>query len=108
MIEKLCELPQWFFTSGQGNDMASKHYNTLADLNQIDWECIQQSNFSKSDGDFDRPRRYQAEFLVFNEVPLNKIESLNVYDQNAANIVKGLLNENNVNLAVNIQSQYFF
>lgn len=47
LIEKLSELPQWFFTDGQGNDMASSHYNNLADLEQLDWDCIQQSVFQK-------------------------------------------------------------
>lgn len=80
LIEKLAELPKWFFTNGQGNDMASSHYNKLADLEQIDWDCIQKSDFSKSDGDYDRQRRYQAEFLVHKMVPLESIESLNVYN----------------------------
>ncbi|HAK75750.1 MAG TPA: hypothetical protein DCR35_03660 [Runella sp.] len=41
-------------------------------------------------------------------MPLRKIESLNVYDQNSANSVNKLLIENNINLAVNIQTEYFF
>ncbi|HBB01206.1 MAG TPA: hypothetical protein DCZ19_09085 [Porphyromonadaceae bacterium] len=108
LIEVLANLPKWFFTDGQGNDMISNHYNNLADLIQIDWDCIQQSNFSKNDGDYDRPRRYQAEFLVYNEVPLEYIESLNVYDQITADRVNNLLNKNNINLTVNVQPQYFF
>jgi hypothetical protein len=108
LIHELATLPQWFFTDGQGNDMASGHYNNITDLQQIDWNCIQQSTFSKSVDDYDRPRRYQAEFLVYKEVPLNKIESLNVYDQQAADYVNALLIKNNINLAVNIQPQYFF
>ena len=108
LIEQLSALPQWFFTDGQGNDMASSHYNNLSNLEQIDWSCIQQSNFSKSDGDYDRPRRYQAEFLVHEAVPLGKVESLNVYEQGSANFVNKLLTEKNINLSVNIQTQYFF
>lgn len=108
LIEHLSELPKWFFTDGQGNDMASSHYNNLSDLEQIDWSCIQQSNFSKSDGDYDRPRRYQAEFLVHGAVPLEKIESLNVFDQSSADFVNKLLTEKNINLAVNILTQYLF
>lgn len=108
LIEDLANLPQWFFTDGQGNDMASSHYNNLAELEQIDWSCIQQSDFSKSDGDYDRARRYQAEFLVYGGVPLDKIESLNVYNQDTADYVSNILKENNINLAVNIQPQYFF
>lgn len=36
------------------------------------------------------------------------IESLNVYSQSAADYVNGILNGNSINLAVNIQPQYFF
>lgn len=108
LIEDMTNLPRWFFTDGQGNDMASGHYNDLNEIDAIDWQCIQNSDFTKSDGDFDRPRRYQAEFLVHHEVPIDNIESLNVYNQQAADVVNDILNENNINLAVNIQPQYFF
>ena len=108
LIEDLADLPQWFFTDGQGNDMATDHYNNLAELDTIDWEAIQQSNFKKSDGDYDRPRRYQAEFLVHQRVPVESIESLNVYNQDAADYVNEQLTQNNINLAVHIQPKYFF
>lgn len=108
LIADLAMLPQWFFTDGQGNDFVSNHYNDLANLGQIDWLSIQNSEFSKSDGDYDRPRRYQAEFLVHRQVPLTRVESLNVYNDHAANIVNNILNQNNINLAVNIQPKYFF
>jgi hypothetical protein len=73
----------------------------------IDWQCIQNSNFSKSDGDYDRPRRYQAGFLVHGQVPLASIESLNVHNDQSENIVAHVLNQNNINLAVNVRPQYF-
>lgn len=110
LISELSKLPRWFFTNGQANikDGTVKHFNDLRHLDTIDWEAIQNSNFSKSDGDYDRPRRYQAEFLVHSQVPLAQIESLNVYNQAAADYVNNLLNTNNINLAVNIIPQYFF
>ncbi|EJL71281.1 type II toxin-antitoxin system toxin DNA ADP-ribosyl transferase DarT [Chryseobacterium populi] len=108
LINDLATLSQWFFTDGQGNDMASNHYNNLTNLEKIDWQSIQNSDFSKTDGDYDRPRRYQAEFLIFEQVPLIKIESLNVYNKHSADIVTNILNQYNINLAVNIQPQYFF
>ncbi len=109
LIEKLTKLPQWFFTDGQGNDMTTHHYNDLKDIDSIDWENIQQSNFNKSDGDYDRPRRYQAEFLVRGEVPCSSIESLNVYNEAAATYVSNLLNEYTFDhLPVHIQPIYFF
>lgn len=108
LIEELAELPRWFFTDGQGNDIATNHYNDLDSLDRVDWPCIQNSNFSKGEGDYDRPRRYQAEFLVSGEVPLARIESLNVYDQRTADRITQELANNNVNLPVNVQRQYFF
>ena len=62
----------------------------------------------KNDGDYDRPRRYQAEFLVYKKVPLDAIESLNVYNQAAADYVNGILGENDIEMVVNITSSYFF
>ena len=108
LIADLATLPQWFFTDGQGNDMVSNHYSNLANLSEIDWHSIQKSDFSKSDGDYDRPRRYQAEFLVHGQIPLTSIESLNVFNNQTREDIIQILSQNNINLAVNIQPQYFF
>jgi ssDNA thymidine ADP-ribosyltransferase, DarT len=108
LIADLAKLPQWFFTDGQGNNSLSHHYNDLARLDEIDWESIQNSHFSKTDNDTDRPRRYQAEFLVHEQVKVQAIESLQVYSQQAANQVIDVLKQNSINLAVEIQPKYFF
>jgi len=108
LISDLANLPQWFFTDGQANDMATQHYNNLAVLDNIDWLSIQTSNFNKSNGDYDRLRRYQAEFLVHQQVPIGHIESLNVFDVQSELVVNNILAQNNINLAVNIKPQYFF
>jgi hypothetical protein len=108
LIEHLATLSRWFFTDGQGNDMSSRHYNDLANLDAIDWECIQNCDFTKSDGDFDRPRRYQAEFLVHHEVPIDNIESLIVFNKTAEIFANQILNENNKGLTLHINPQYFF
>lgn len=107
-IEELAQQEQWFFTNGQGNDIASDHFNNLNDLDKIDWGIIQQSDFSKSNGDYDRPRRYQAEFLVKGGISTSSIESLVVYNEAAASKVEQIQKENNSNLAVHIHKPYFF
>lgn len=109
LVDTLATEDTWFFTDGQGNDAVTNHFNDLVELGQLDWAAIQNSNFSKTDGDFDRARRYQAEFLVYQQVPIAHIESLNVYNQAALGYVNGLLTEKNItNIAVNIQPLYFF
>lgn len=109
LIDELVKLSRWFFTDGQANVRdTTDHYNDLECLNKIDWANIQNSNFSKSDGDYDRPRRYQAEFLVHQEVPVKSIESINVYNSNTAHAVDVILKKHFSTLAVNIQPAYFF
>lgn len=107
-IKKLAQLSYFFFTDGQGNDMVTNHHNHLSQLDKIDWKNIQQCNFSKTNDDFDRARRYQAEFLVRNEVPVSCFDSLNVYNQEAATYVRAILKDKNSNLAVNIRPQFYF
>ena len=108
LISDLAKLNRFFFTDGQANTAITKHYTDLDYLGEIDWDSIQKSNFSKSE-DFDRPRRYQAEFLVHGHVPVSSIQSLHVYNEKAAQYVKNELDKLGIiNLQVHITPDYFF
>ncbi len=108
LIETLAKQPQWFFTDGQANDGETTHYNDLAYLNKIDWDCIQQSNFSKLDDDYDRPRRYQAEFLVHNSVPVECVESICVYNETMKKWAEQKIKEAGLEIPIHIYKPYFF
>ena len=106
-LKDLSNLPQFFFTDGQANDALTKHYNDTLHFNKIDWESIHASNFNK-DGDVDRPRRYQAEFLVRRHVPVEWIESFHTYNQKAATFVRDELEKAGNNIPVFVTTAYFF
>ena len=108
LIAKLAEQPKWFFTDGQANDGESIHYNDLKYLNKIDWNCIQKSDFSKTDGDYDRQRRYQAEFLVHEFVPVLSIESICVYNEQMKESTEDILTAMDLKIPVYIYKNYFF
>jgi hypothetical protein len=109
LIEELSKLGRFFFTDGQANVTSiTEHYHDLADLDKIDWNIIQRTDFKNEPGDTDKQRRYQAEFLVHGHVPVESIESLNVYNEKAANFVKKELAKTSLLLQVNIMPQYFF
>lgn len=107
-ISRLSSVNRFFFTDGQANDALTKHYNDLSKTNKIDWENIQKGNFSKSDGDFDRPRRYQAEFLVYYHVPVDAIESIVVYTEGTAKFVENELLKAGESFPVHISPESFF
>ncbi|MGI8634952.1 MAG: type II toxin-antitoxin system toxin DNA ADP-ribosyl transferase DarT [Segetibacter sp.] len=109
LIKTLATTPRFFFTDGQANDAFTNHYNQTHYGKNIDWDSIQTSNFSKSDGDFDRQRRYQAEFLVHQHVPLSMIESLCVYNRKAATFVQSELEKAGITtIPIHIQPAYYF
>lgn len=108
-INVLAGLERYFFTDGQANSKFSRHFTDLNSINEIDWLSIQHSNFGKSDGDSDRLRRYQAEFLVHYHVPVDCINSLFVYNEKAATFVnEQLAVAKNETLKVRIQPELFF
>ena len=107
-INKLSKVNRFFFTDGQANDAFTKHYSDLSQLDQLDWKIIQNSEFSKSSDDFDRARRYQAEFLVYNEVPVEAIESILVYNEGTAKFVQNELLRSGVSLPIHIHPYSFF
>lgn len=107
-IETLVQHERWFFTDGQGNANLSRHFNNLDDLIAIDWESIHQCNFRNDSVDFDRLRRYQAEFLVYNHIPYTAIHELIVYNESAQQKVLECIMENNCKLNVHIKPNYYF
>lgn len=107
-IKKLITLPKWFFTNGQANTFITEHFNDITYLNQVDWAIIINCDFSKKGDDTDKPRRYQAEFLVQNHVPLEYIDSIYVYNDEAKRTVDNILAQHKVQLLVEVDQNYYF
>lgn len=108
-IDVLSGLERYFFTDGQANAALTAHYDDLQYIGEVDWDSIQHGNFSKAGGDYDRSRRYQAEFLVHHHVPVESINALFVYNEKAATFVNEKLAEaENDNLQVHVMPELFF
>ena len=109
LISDLCQAGKFFFTDGQANVKSlTNHYNNLNDLDKIDWDIIQKGDFKKEEADTDKQRRYQAEFLVHSHVPVNLIQSINVYNNKAFTFVQTELAKTTIIKPVFIQKPYFF
>jgi len=89
MVCKLSELAtdgfQWCFTDGNAANEITRFYTKLENLNEIDWRSIKSTDFSdyNSDGDLDRKRKKQAEFLVKDHVASSFIKALIVFNKSA-------------------------
>ncbi len=99
---------KYFFTDGQANTFITKHYADLKDLDKIDWQVINSKDFTKSNLDPDRLRRYQAEFLVYSHVPLTSIEGIVVYNESCSNFVKSELEKAGEIIPVHVSKKHYF
>lgn len=109
LINDLSNACKFFFTDGQANEKTmTKHYNDINKLHKVDWDIIQKSDFKRDGNDTDKTRRYQAEFLVHEHVPVNKIESINVYNEKAANFIQKEVAKTDILIPIRITKTYFF
>jgi hypothetical protein len=65
--------PNWCFTDGHAKKAITDFYNSIEDLDEVDWNVVRQRYWSNTEDDFDRVRRKQAEFLVKDHVPVDCI-----------------------------------
>lgn len=111
---KLSELAidkfQWCFTNGNAAKRISKFYNDLDDLDQIDWKSIKSTDFAanNADGDEDRVRKKHAEFLVKGKVPMKKLSHIAVLNQLVRRQVETILSNNELDIKVVVQPNFYF
>jgi hypothetical protein len=61
LISDLCKLSKFFFSDGQANVTSiTDHYDDITNLDVVDWDIIQKSDFKMDAADRDKQRRYQA------------------------------------------------
>ena len=74
---------QYVFSDGHGYHLMSQFFNTEDDLDEVDWDTVNLNRWNDTEHDPDRKRRKQAEFLVYEEVPLSAIIGVGVYNEAA-------------------------
>ena len=99
---------RYFFSDGQANTYISEHYSDLKDLDKVDWNVVKSKNFKKTIEDIDRPRRYQAEFLVRHYVPITCVGAIVVYNENSLNFVNSELEKAGLLIRALIKKPFYF
>jgi len=61
----------------------SQFFNDEDGLEEVDWNTVKLVRWNDTEEDPDRKRRKQAEFLVYEEVPLSVIVGIGVYNEAA-------------------------
>lgn len=98
----------WCFTDGHAIEEFTDFYASLEQLDQIDWNTIDDWSWRNTLDDPDKKRKKQAEFLVYKKFPLSSIEKIGVYSNQQKAIVATMLQSNQCKLPVDIERKWYY
>lgn len=98
----------YVFTNAHAILRLTNFYTDLKCLGKIDWAVMQTPMWRDTDEDPNRKARRQAEFLVYNEVPLSACIGFAVYNFQTKQKVEDILRNSDLTLPVAIRSQFYF
>jgi len=108
-IEKLIESKiKFVFTDGHSYAAFTRFFNDKKDLREIDWDTVYSKRWNNTQDDSDRKRRKEAECLVYQELRIDNILAIVVYNQNANNYISNVLNRNRLNIPVKIKPAWYY
>ena len=67
------------FTDRHAYPVTANYYNNLAELNEVDWSLLQQRNFQRDPNDPEKVERYQAEALIYQQLPTHALHGAVCY-----------------------------
>ena len=101
---------QWCFTDGNAAKNISRFSNNIKDIEKLDWRSIKSKDFrdENTDGDEDRVRKKQAEFLVKEYVSVEYIKGIAVLNENVKEQVKEIIKNLKLSIEVKIKPEFYF
>ena len=70
---------KFIFTDRHAFLQTAQFYNSLDQLNNIDWIILQRRDFKRDDNDPGKVERYQAEALILSSMPINGLRGIVCY-----------------------------
>jgi hypothetical protein len=102
----------WCYTDGNAAKRISKFFNSIDDIEQLDWRSIRTTDFrdDNADGDEDRVRKKHSEFLVKDHIPPEFIKTIVVYNEQKKSEVDKIVEELDLDIPVKVnpKNQFYF
>ena len=93
--------PGTIFTDGNAAAAATKFYDNIAELNKLDWDCLQAQYWNDFE---DGARKRCAEVLVPKPIATELIENIVVYSQHAHDVVQVAMPQ----VEIQVRPEWFF
>jgi hypothetical protein len=86
----------------------SDFFDTIADLDKVDWAVMKQKYWNRTPQDNDRQRRREAEFLVHQSVPWKMIRGIGVIDTEIKRRVEDCLRASTHRPPVKVRQNWYY
>jgi len=105
VIEK--QLP-FTFTNGHAEMMPTEFYESLDDIDKIDWKLMKAEFWNDTEDDINRKWRRQAEFLVHNHFPIELVAGIGVVSEEIKSQVEEILRIFKKEITVAVLPQWYY
>lgn len=101
---------EWCFTDGNAATSITEFFTKVDQCASLDWKSIKAIEWSdnNSDGDHDRMRKKQAEFLVKEHVPIQFIHRIVVQTEHRRQLVQKWVDDKGLNIIVDSDKPKFY
>ena len=99
---------EFVFTDGYGIMSFTNYFDDLSNLDEIDWPLMKQKYWSDTINDFDRKRRRQAEFLIYQKFPWNLVIEIGALTIQMKEYIKSLLEYSGHNTRVKTKPDWYY
>ena len=108
--DKIKELDlEYVFFDGHGYHSLSELYNTELGFSSIDWNLVKSKRWNDTEADPDCKRRKQAEFLIYQSLPIDAILGIGVLNEQAKQNVNSCLEKVNIkDIRVLLKPDYYY
>ena len=96
------------FTNGHAYLAETDYFDSVDDLDKIDWALLQSRNFAHNDADLGKQGRYQAEALVHGHVPVEALLGIACYNQGATGVIADQVQRSGLDLIVKSVPKWYF
>jgi hypothetical protein len=96
------------FTDRHAVLATAQFFTDSADLNQLDWNILQNKDFRRDPEDPEKIERYESEALVYKLVPVTALGGIACYSRQTKDIVQASVDERGLSTSVVVKQAWYF
>ena len=86
----------------------AEYFTSLDDLDRIDWNGLRSKDFSNDVNDPEKTERYQAEALIYRQLPVDSLEAVICYDEQPEARLSGWADEFGADVRISKRPRMYF